>query len=78
MGSKRNFKEQYWSYKSVKKFFKKTTPQDTTEQNKIKNSDFFQKSTVMTSFYKFSNHMVFRKVVPREKWDDFDTSTSQF
>ena len=36
------------------------------------------KSYILISFYKFPHRGVFRKVIAREKWDDFDTLMSRF
>ena len=44
----------------------------------VKNRVIYQKSIFLTSFYEFPHNVVFIKVVPLEKWDDFDTSMSRF
>ena len=43
-----------------------------------KNRYFCQKSIFLQVFKVFTTHVIVIKVVPREKWDDFDTSMSRF
>ena len=38
----------------------------------------FSKIDFLSSFYEFSHHDVFIKVIPHEKWEHFDTLTSRF
>ena len=62
----------------AQKFLKKLSRHKTADKNKPKIGYFFQKPIFLTSFYKFPPHGFFIKVVPREKWDDFDTLMSRF